>query len=374
MTTTFYTTKISTMKKHIIILFIIIANACAAYAAKQKFSGEYTYHASEADSKITARDNALNELRKQILREIGEYIESVRKSQNGNYSEYIEGITAGIASIKILDEKWDGETYLVKGIIEVDPQEVNKRLDELRNDKAKEKELEQERRRRHDAEAQIERQKREIENLKRKAAQSSNDADKNKYLEQYGLAKSNYQTMVKNYNRESLLSENWASNTAAFMRDKIFFVDYRFSMSAPFGFSFGAVGERWGGYTCMKINVSPSIKDISDNLSLLSSLDYKKSKYNHFAFTAGAMLKMLNWCYLWGGIGYGYYWVGYPVSETYYGVVANKRKGMETELGATVALARYLTLSVGYNLILFGGGDKLFREIHFGVGLRIGKK
>jgi molecular chaperone GrpE (heat shock protein) len=71
---------------------------------RQKFSGEYTYHASEADSKITARDNALNELRKKLLREAERRYKESKKQYNtskNNYQNYIKHTSANTTTIGI---------------------------------------------------------------------------------------------------------------------------------------------------------------------------------------------------------------------------------------------------------------------------------
>jgi hypothetical protein len=142
MTTTLYTTKIYTMKKHIIILFIIIANACAAYAAKQTFEREYTYRASDNDSKNSARAIATTEMRNILLREVGEYLHSERRSINGEYSKKTEAITAGLVEMKVIFEDWDGKSYWIKASMTIDPDEINRGIAEILNDKQKTKELE----------------------------------------------------------------------------------------------------------------------------------------------------------------------------------------------------------------------------------------
>src|SRR3989339_1565221 len=92
------------------------------------FLREYSYHASEADSKITARSIALTQIKTQLLEEIGVYIESnfedtSKESRAGIEQltqQQIVSITAGVTETKVLEEKWDGEIYYMKAEIDVD--------------------------------------------------------------------------------------------------------------------------------------------------------------------------------------------------------------------------------------------------------------
>lgn len=117
---------------------IIVFSISALFAGSKKFTREYTYIASESDSKISSREKSLLEVRKTLLREMGTYIESYAISNEAyraddskiqsTFREEVKTLTAGITQIEIKKEKWDGESYYVKAIVEVDPEDVIRRV------------------------------------------------------------------------------------------------------------------------------------------------------------------------------------------------------------------------------------------------------
>jgi tetratricopeptide (TPR) repeat protein len=154
--------------KNIIFYSILCLLLCGtgAYAQKKTFTRDYTYQASEVDSKLSARAIATTEMRNILLSEVGEFLQSeqtLREDETSReYSEKTEALTAGIVEMKTLDEQWNGVTYHIKAEMTVDPEDVNRRIAEARNDKQKTQELETSRQRIKDAEAEIERLKKEL--------------------------------------------------------------------------------------------------------------------------------------------------------------------------------------------------------------------
>jgi hypothetical protein len=115
--------------------------AGAASAQTQTFIREYTHRASDADSKLSARAVALDQLKKLLLEEVATYIESSTESDqrtivlNGHpvsmrvfFSQNISSITAGLAQTRVLDERWDGREYWLKAEIKVDAVEIRRQL------------------------------------------------------------------------------------------------------------------------------------------------------------------------------------------------------------------------------------------------------
>ena len=103
---------------------------------------EYTYDASEADSKLSSRAIALDQVNLLLLQEIGTHIRhemNISKDQTGKTeaSEDIQAITAGVTQTEILDEKWNGETYWLKAKIIADTQKVLNALEEFKKNKTK---------------------------------------------------------------------------------------------------------------------------------------------------------------------------------------------------------------------------------------------
>ena len=108
------------------------------------FVKEYSYQASEAESKLSSRTIALEQVKRLLLEELGTYIESHTEVTNFNLTkDQITALTAGIVQTKIMKEKWDGERYWVRAQIEADPSEVVKAVDSLRKDRHRSEELEE---------------------------------------------------------------------------------------------------------------------------------------------------------------------------------------------------------------------------------------
>ena len=128
------------------LLVLLIPNV--TYAEMKTIIKEYTYQASEDDSRNSSRTIALREVKRLLLEELGTYLESVTEVKNFQLTkDQITVLTAGIVRTEIVDEKWDGHTYRLKSKITADSGEVIKSIDTLRKDRAKTKELEELKRR-----------------------------------------------------------------------------------------------------------------------------------------------------------------------------------------------------------------------------------
>jgi hypothetical protein len=162
------------------------------FAQKKTFIREYVYQASEADSKLTARKIAIQEMQTLLLQEIGQALQSEQAlkklsvTKDGkeifseSFSQEIMAITAGFVEMKVLNEAWNGKTYYIKAQMLVNPKEVSQRVAEVLNNKQKEKELEKREHTRTKSEQaktetekrvwELEEQKREIEARKKEMA------------------------------------------------------------------------------------------------------------------------------------------------------------------------------------------------------------
>ena len=126
-------------------IFTVLFLSNIAFAIDKTFIREYTYKASDYDSKITSRRYALEQVTEQLLREVGVYIKSEtqwdKKEINYEieeiYEKKIDVITAGIAKIEVIDEKWTGIEYWVKAKVKLNPKDVLKQIDALVNNKEK---------------------------------------------------------------------------------------------------------------------------------------------------------------------------------------------------------------------------------------------
>jgi len=150
----------------IIILIIFFILPAFSWADSKTFPRDYTYQAGEADSKVSSRSVAMEQVKRLLLEEIGTYIESHTEVKNFELTkDQITALTAGIVKLKIVDEKWDGEKYWLKAEIVVDPDDVTKKIDTLRQDREKVQELE-------DAKKRVEELLKENESLRKSSSKT----------------------------------------------------------------------------------------------------------------------------------------------------------------------------------------------------------
>ena len=121
-----------------ILCFLVISNA-----QSKTYIRDYTYEASEADSKLSSRTIALDQVKVLLLQEIGTHIRqkiSISKTSTGKSfsSDDIEAITAGLTRVNILQEKWNGETYYLKAEIDANTDRVLNALEEFKKDNSEE--------------------------------------------------------------------------------------------------------------------------------------------------------------------------------------------------------------------------------------------
>ena len=154
------------MKKYLIpiISLSLLVFSSLVSAETKTFVKEYSYQASEADSKLSSRVIALEQVKRLLLEELGTYLESETEVKNFQLTkDQIVTLTAGIVSAEIIDEKWDGKTYSLKAKITADPKDVASSIDKLRQDRQKTKELEETRKKADEALREVERLKKELE-------------------------------------------------------------------------------------------------------------------------------------------------------------------------------------------------------------------
>ena len=114
-----------------------------AFAENNSFIKEYTYTASDIDSKVSSRAIALDQVKRRLLDQLGAYLITETGAKNFQLTkDQITTLLAGIVSVEVIHDKWDGETYYLKAKITANPQDVVKPLDVLRNDVQKTRELE----------------------------------------------------------------------------------------------------------------------------------------------------------------------------------------------------------------------------------------
>jgi hypothetical protein len=110
---------------------------------------EYKYNTGDDDSKNSAREKALNQVKIIILEEIGVFVEGyleinkvvADKKYQSYFKQEIKNLTAGVIKTKILDEKYDGKSYYVKASCLVDPDSVSEGISEILKVKANQGEI-----------------------------------------------------------------------------------------------------------------------------------------------------------------------------------------------------------------------------------------
>ncbi|MBI3378047.1 MAG: hypothetical protein HY035_06580 [Nitrospirae bacterium] len=149
------------------IICVFLSMAVPASAKVVTFEKEYTYQASEIDSKVTARAIAIEQVKRLVLEELGTYLMAETEVKDFRLTkDKVVMLTAGAVQTEILNEKWDGEKYYLKARIKADPNEVAAAVDRLRKDTQKSKELEDAKKRADEAFKQIEKLKKELETVK----------------------------------------------------------------------------------------------------------------------------------------------------------------------------------------------------------------
>ena len=163
-------------------VFLILSIATGAVAAMKTFIRDYTYQASEVDSKQSCRIIATEQVKRLLLEELGTYLESHTEVVNYQLTkDQITTLTAGVVKTKILEEKWDGEKYWLKAKIDADPDEVAKEIEKLRTDRKKVQELEESRRKTDVAMKDMEEIRKEMESDQ----ETVSDQDSKKKTDQY---------------------------------------------------------------------------------------------------------------------------------------------------------------------------------------------
>ena len=141
--------KIASNVTRAVVIFIlsfplILGRVNSAMASDVTYQRDYSYQASESDSKISCRTIALEQVKRLLLEELGSYLVSHTEVKDYQISrDQVIAITAGIVRTEVLKEKWDGNTYYIIAKITTDPSKVAKAVDELRKDKQSLSELEE---------------------------------------------------------------------------------------------------------------------------------------------------------------------------------------------------------------------------------------
>ena len=115
-----------TMKYLLLILTMVYGPAWAG--SIEVFEREYTYNASENDSKVSARKAAMVQLQTLLIQEVGVQVQSsfsqketlegdnFSRQVQANYSTFSQALT----KTRIIEQSWNGEVFYIKAEITVD--------------------------------------------------------------------------------------------------------------------------------------------------------------------------------------------------------------------------------------------------------------
>lgn len=116
------------MLRKILLSSVLLIFASPIFADVKEFVREYTYSASENDSKVSARKAALVQLQSLVIQEVGVQVQSSFSNQETldgeDFSRKVqanhETFAQALTKTKILKEQWNGETFYIKARITVD--------------------------------------------------------------------------------------------------------------------------------------------------------------------------------------------------------------------------------------------------------------
>ena len=163
----------STLVRLALLSFLILVFIPNLTTAETKtFIKEYTYQASEFDSKASSRTIALEQVKRLLLEELGTYLETSTEVKDFQLTrDQIKALSAGIVQTTILDENWDGKQFWLKARIMADPDEVTKNINFLRKDREKTEEYEDAKKKADVALREIEKLRKEVELVKKDKTQ-----------------------------------------------------------------------------------------------------------------------------------------------------------------------------------------------------------
>jgi len=166
----------------IALIIIILSFATPSFAEKVTFVKEYTYQASELDSKASCRTISLEMVKRLLLEELGTYLISETEVKDFKLTkEQVKTYSAGIVGAEIIEDKWDGKTYWLKARVSADPKEVSKALKKIMDDQFKVRELE-------DTRKKAEELTKEVERLNKELAKATNKQPSKKVQQEYKAA------------------------------------------------------------------------------------------------------------------------------------------------------------------------------------------
>jgi tetratricopeptide (TPR) repeat protein len=181
--------KESTMKNFLVfiigLLTISVFLTVVAVAKSVEFTREYTYQASEADSKLTSRTIAIEQIKRLLLEELGTFLISRTEVRDALLTkDEIVSFTAGSVATIIITERWNGTEYYMKAQIKADPDQVTEAIVAIKKNEGDAEEMQQLRTKSNESLQEIERLRKEIAELKKNSS-GANDEKMMKVQKEY---------------------------------------------------------------------------------------------------------------------------------------------------------------------------------------------
>jgi tetratricopeptide (TPR) repeat protein len=126
----------------LVIFLVGVTEWQEAIAAPVTYISEYTHQAGDADSKLTCRTIAFEQVKRLLLEQLGTYLVSNTEVKNAVLTkDEIVTYTGGAVATVIIEERWNHEDYYMKAKITADADEVAKSVAALHDDHEKAAEL-----------------------------------------------------------------------------------------------------------------------------------------------------------------------------------------------------------------------------------------
>lgn len=203
-----------------------------ALAKTKTFIREYTYNASDADSKLSARAMSLIQVKELLFEELGTYVRSTftvgSVETHDSFREMSVGelasMCAGVTQTKILEETWNGEIYFLKAKISIEEEDLKRRLNEMEKNSDERAEIAKLKKQADEAFA-------EIEELKRKLRLVESQKEKNR-LERLYLERTQHLTGSDWFKKHWLWEDQQVSRKHQPKMEVVFVLDATGSMGS----------------------------------------------------------------------------------------------------------------------------------------------
>lgn len=149
---------------------------------------EYSYEAGEQDTRVSCRVMAMTQIKRLVLEEAGTYIAGTTVVKGLHLeSDQITVMTAGIVSLKVIDESWNGKVFYMKAEATIDTGDIAKKLENVMQNQNQIAELES-------TKQKIDELQSEVESLKIAMSATQKQGQHAGQVEQDGQSDQNAQT------------------------------------------------------------------------------------------------------------------------------------------------------------------------------------